>query len=270
LASAAREAESRKAPARVAMGRTDVRGIAESRVGEPLDSELGVLKVTDRAGRPLSLVWNYAIHGTALGRANFLLPGDLMAGPSVRMERELGVPALFVNGAVADVSPRPRGWAGVAQAGSALAAGALTAWAEATPEADASLAVVTEAVALPPPALSLRNCLGEWIPKNMTLGLAAALPAAAELTAFAVGETAWVTMPGELGTRLGLDIKAAGGRFRRVYIAGVSNDYLGYFLTPADYQRPSYVACGSLYGVRGGEIMRDAALRALARLPGRR
>ena len=55
-------------------------------------------------------MWNYAIHGTALGRDNFLLSGDLMADASLRLERELGVPALFVNGAVGDVSPRPRGW----------------------------------------------------------------------------------------------------------------------------------------------------------------
>src|SRR5262249_50685102 len=153
-ARAAREAESQKAPARLAMGRTEVRGITESRVSEPLDPELGVLKVTSPAGRPVALVWNYAIHGTALGRGNFLMSGDLMAEASARIERELGVPALFVNGAVADVSPRPRGWAGVAQAGSALAAGALAAWAEATPEPDVPLAVATEAVALPSPALS--------------------------------------------------------------------------------------------------------------------
>jgi hypothetical protein len=271
LESAARDAEAHKVPARLAVGRTDVRGITESRVGEALDSELGVVKVTATEGRPVALVWNYAIHGTALGRSNFLLSGDLMADASLRLERELGVPALFVNGAVGDVSPRPRGWAGVALAGGALAAGALSAWAEARLEPDVALAVVTEPVTLPSPAMSLRNCLGEWVPANMTLGLGAALPSATELIALAVGETAWVTMPGELETRLGLDIKAAAGhRFRGVYIAGVSNDYLGYFLTASDYRRPSYIACGSLYGERGGQIMRDAALKALARLPARR
>ena len=55
-------------------------------------------------------------------------------------------------------------------------------------------------------------------------------------------------------------------RFPHVFIAGLANDYLGYFLTPASYRRPSYVACGSLYGERGGEIVRDAALAALRRL----
>jgi hypothetical protein len=55
-------------------------------------------------------------------------------------------------------------------------------------------------------------------------------------------------------------------RFPHVFIAGLANDYLGYFLTPASYRRQSYIACGSLYGERGGEIVRDAALAALRRL----
>ena len=152
-------------------------------------------------------MWNYAIHGTALGRDNFLLSGDLMADASLRLERELGVPALFVNGAVGDVSPRPRGWTGVATAGSALAAGALSAWAAARQDTDQRLEVVTERVILPSPALSLRNCLGEWIPSNVLLGLAGALPSSAELIALTLGGTAWVTIPGELETRLGLDVK---------------------------------------------------------------
>lgn len=271
LERAARLAESGKAPARLAVGRSDVAGIAESRVRGPLDTELGLLKVTTLGGRPLALVWNYAIHGTALGRDNFLLSGDLMGDASHRIEQTLGVPALFVNGAVGDVSPRPRGWSGVAAAGSALADAALAAWADARPEASPRLDVVTERVALPSPFLSLRSCLGDWIPSNMALGLAASLPAHAEVMALGVGPTAWVTIPGELETRLGREVKqATGGRFRHVFVSGVTNDYLGYFLTPAAYRHPSYIACASLYGERGGEIVRDAAVTAIRRLQSRR
>ncbi len=268
---AARLAEAGKGPARVAVGRAEVTGIAESRVQGPLDTDLGVLKVTTAAGRPIALVWNYAIHGTALGRENFQLSGDLMADASRRLEHDIGAPALFVNGAVGDVSPRPRGWPGVAAAGQALAAGARAAWATARPEPSARLEVVTERVMLPLPSASLRNCVADWIPSNVSVGLARSLPSESEVIALAVGATAWVTIPGELETRLGLDVKAAAGpRFRHVFIAGVANDYLGYFVTPAAYRRPSYIACASLYGERGGEIMRDAAIAALRRLGSRR
>jgi hypothetical protein len=267
LVRATRQAEAGKTAARVGAGRAEVTGIAESRVQGPLDTELGVLKVTTLAGLPVALVWNYAIHGTALSRDNFLLSGDLMADASLRLERELGVPALFVNGAEGDVSPRPRGWIGVGTAGSALAAGALAAWAAAREDSDQRLEVVTERVILPSPALSVRNCLGEWIPSNVLLGLAGALPSSAEIIALTLAGTAWVTIPGELETRLGLDVKEGmRQRFPHVFIAGLANDYLGYLLTPASYRRPSYIACGSLYGERGGEIVRDAALAALRRL----
>ena len=98
-----------------------------------------------------------------------------------------------------------------------------------------------------------------------------ALPISAGLTAVRIGATAWVTIPGELQTRLGLDIKTAGRRgFDETFVAGYSNDYLGYFLTRQDYRRPSYVACGSFYGETGGEIVRDAAVELLGRLAGAR
>jgi hypothetical protein len=268
LERAAREAEARKGPATVAWGRTEVRDVADSRVRERLDPELGALRVARPDGRPVALVWNYAIHGTALGRDNFLLSGDLMGEASARLERELGAPALFVNGAVGDVSPRPRGWPGVTAAGEALAAGALRAWAGAG-AGSRTIEVARARLTLPAPTVALRNCLGGWAPGWMTLGLSAAVPSTSEIIAVSVGRTGWVTIPGELDTRLGTAIKAAGrGRFDRVFIAGVSNDYLGYFLAPEHYRRPSYIACGSLYGERGGEIVRDAALAALERLTG--
>lgn len=263
---AAREAEQRKVAARIGSARSEVRDIAESRVRRPLDPELGVVKLTGLDGRPVALLWNYAIHGTALGRDNLLLSGDLMGEASARLEREIGAPALFVNGSVGDVSPRPRGWAGVAAAGDALAGGARRAVEEVRTEPN-RLEVVRERIALPAPMLAVRNCVGGWAPAWLTVGLSEELPSSAEIVALLIGRTAWVTVPGELQTSLGLDIKAAGREgFSHVFIAGVSNDYLGYFLGPGEYRRPSYIACASLYGERGGQLIRDAAIEALRRL----
>jgi len=263
----AREALQRRAPARVVAGKTTVTGIATSRLDQPLDPELGVLKITGVDGRPLALVWNYAIHGTALGHGNFQLSGDLMGEASARLERETGVPALFVNGAAGDVSPSVKGWPAVESIGSALATSALATWSALPAGRDGSLDVVESRVPLPDPTLSVHNCLGAWMPGRVRIGFGRIMPASAGLTAMRIGETAWVTVPGELQTRLGLDVKSAGyGRFAQTFVAGYSNDYLGYFLTRQDYARPSYVACGSFYGERGGEVMRDAAVELLHRL----
>jgi hypothetical protein len=267
MEAAAREAERRREPARASTGLATVPGIGRSRLGQPLDPELGVLKITGARGRPVALVWSYAVHGTALGRGNFLLSGDLMAEASARLERETGTPALFVNGAAGDVSPLRRGWGGVEGAGAALADGALALWRGMGEGEEVPLASQAIRVRLPKPALSLHNCLGGWAPRFARIGLGSALPPSSELLALRIGDGAWVTVPGELQTRLGLEIKKAGRRhFAQVFVAGYSNDYLGYFLTREDYAKPSYIACGSLYGERGGEILRDAATELLERL----
>ena len=157
------------------------------------------------------------------------------------------------------------------QSGAALAAGALAAWRTLPSGHDLRLQVAHSEVSLPDPALSLRNCAGGWVPRAVRVGLAGALPTTARLTAMRIGGTAWVTIPGELQTRLGLDIKTAGRRsFEETFVAGYTNDYLGYFLARQDYARPSYVACGSFYGERGGETLRDAAVELLGRLGGTR
>jgi len=62
-------------------------------------------------------------------------------------------------------------------------------------------------------------------------------------------------------------VKAEGhARFDQVFVAGVSNDYLGYFLSPEAFDRPSYIACASLYGEGGGEAVSAAATALLRRL----
>lgn len=268
---AARQAERRKRPATVGTGWSEVAGITDSRVHGPLDPELGVLKVMGADNRPIAVVWNYAIHGTMLGRTNSKLSGDVMGDASARIEEQLGAPTLYVNGAVGDVSPRQHGWDGVAATGKLLSAAVLALWPRIASDPDQRVMTGAETAALPAPALELRNCLGRWIPRGTRLGLHSALPAAAAIAVVSVGRSAWVTIPGELDTQLGLDIKTAGrARFARTFVAGVANGYQGYFLAAQHFRTPSYVSCGSLYGERGGEIVRDAAIGALRELGERR
>jgi neutral ceramidase len=268
---AARQAERRKRSATVGTGSGEVAGITDSRVHGPLDPELGVLKVMGTDNRPIAAVWNYAIHGTMLGRSNSKLSGDVMGDATARIEEQLGAPTLYVNGAVGDVSPRQHGWDGVAATGKLLSAAVLALWPRIAPDPDQRVMTGAETAALPAPALELRNCLGRWIPRGTRLGLHSALPAAAEIAVVSVGRSAWVTIPGELDTQLGLDVKAAGkARFTRTFVAGVANGYQGYFIAAQHFRTPSYVSCGSLYGERGGEIVRDAAIGALRELGERR
>jgi hypothetical protein len=54
----------------------------------------------------------------------------------------------------------------------------------------------------------------------------------------------------------------------RSLVAGLTNDYLGYFTTARDFDRPGYVSCATIYGPHTGVCLAGAAadlVRATAR-----
>jgi hypothetical protein len=262
VVAAIRQADAARRPARLAMASVTTPDVARNRLRQPLDPELLVVKVTSAQGEPLALVWNYAIHGTTLGPRNLRLSGDVMGEASRRLEHDLGVPVLFVNGAVGDVSPARHGEAATAELGTALAARARAGWSTAAPIARPALAIGVATATLPAPRLSARNCLRGWSPRALGVPLASIFPRETSLTAVAIADTGWVTFPGELQTSLGRRIKEATG-LRHTLVAGLSNDYLGYFVAADDYDRPSYVSCGSVYGPATGGCLAEGAASLL-------
>ncbi len=260
---AVRQADAARRPARLATASVSAASLVRNRLRQALDTEMLVVRVTAAGGEPVALVWNYAIHGTTLGPRNLLLSGDVMGEASVRLEHALGVPVLFVNGAVGDVSPAGHGERATAEIGAELAAVAQAGWSAATPLTRPTLAVGVTTATLPPPRLPLRNCLSGWAPRGLAVPLGAVFPRETTLTAVAVGDTGWVTFPGELQTRLGRAIKEA-ATVRHPLVAGLSNDYLGYFAAAADYDRPHYVSCANIYGPDAGGCLAGAAAALLS------
>jgi hypothetical protein len=257
---AVRRAETAKSPARVGSASVVAPALTVGRLRQEVDREIVVLKVVSEAGPPIALLWNYAIHGTMLPAVNLRLSGDVMGIAGRELERMTGVPALFVNGAVGDVSPARHGGVEAAHAGRELAAAVFSGWETARAVRADPLVVGSTRVPLPGPFLSIRNCTSRWVPGWLTLPLRLVLPADAELIGGRLGDVAWVTVPGELQSWLGEVVKRAGRRgTRHAFVAGLSNDYLGYFITEADYDRVAYVACASLYGPEAGERLTRAA-----------
>jgi hypothetical protein len=264
---AARLAEEGKRPVRVGAGHGEVRGISKSRVRLPTDPEVGVLKVVTVTGAPVALLWNYAIHGTVLGPHNRLLSGDVMGFASGLLERHFRVPTLYTNGAVGDVSPSQKGWEGVRESGSELAHAVQRVWERIPLEPRAGLGVLSEPIPLPPPRLSVRNCVGRWVPAWIHVGLGWAFPRSTEMVGIAIGASAWITVPGELQTRLGQAIKARGRQlFPLAFVVGLSNDYVGYLLAPEEFRKGGYIGCAALYGEGGGQLVVERAGEILRRL----
>lgn len=269
LVDAGLQAYRARVPARVGAAVRTGPDLTVGRIGLPVDRDLAVVRIESESGRPIAVLWNYAIHGTMLGARNLRFSGDVTGLASLALERALAVPALFVNGAVGDVSPRRHGLEPMRAAAAELADAVQRVWREAEPSARVPLRLRRARVALPGPSLSLRNCVAGWIPSGLTLPLGWALPRETEIVAGAFGDTAWVAVPGELQSALGRDVKErSGAPWRRILVAGLSNDYLGYFVTPADYQRPTYVTCVSLYGPTAGERLARAAAEILRQLAG--
>ena len=264
---AVRRADAVRGPARVALGVVAAPALVRSRLGSPLDPELVVLAVRRTTGAPVALVWNFAIHGTMLGASNLRPSGDVMGATSRALEDMIGAPALFVNGAVGDVSPARHGRAALGEVAGELANAARAAWERATPVGAGPLLARIARVPLPSPRLSLHNCLGGWMPAAVRLPLDGAFPGETTLTAVALGDIAWAALPGEPATALGLRIKSQARRtFRHAFVAGVSNDYVGYLVTAADHGRPSYVTCGSVYDARTGDDLTERAVELLREL----
>jgi hypothetical protein len=264
---AVRRADDARAPARVTVGVAAAPAIVRSRLGGPLDPEVVVLAVRRTGGAPVALVWNFAIHGTVLGARNLTLSADVMGAASEALEHAVRAPALFVNGAVGDVSPAGHGRRALADIAAALVETARAAWERATPIGAGPLLARVAKVDLPSPRLSLHNCLRGWMPGVVTVPLDGAFPSETTLTAVALGDIAWVALPGEPATALGLRIKTEARRsFRHAFVAGVSNDYVGYLVTAADHARPSYVTCASLYAARTGDELTERAIALLREL----
>ena len=71
----------------------------------PVDRKIGLLRIDKIDGNPMVLIANYPIHGTVLGPKNLLISGDAPGIVSEYIEQKIGVPLLFINGALGNLAP---------------------------------------------------------------------------------------------------------------------------------------------------------------------
>lgn len=71
----------------------------------PVDRRIGLLRIDKKDGSPLALIANYPIHGTVLGPQFVQISGDAPGIVSEYVERKIGAPVLFVNGAAGNLAP---------------------------------------------------------------------------------------------------------------------------------------------------------------------
>jgi hypothetical protein len=72
----------------------------------PADDTVLVARITDRSGGLVGVVVNYACHPTTLAWENTLISPDYVGAMREEVERAMGAPGVFLQGACGDLGPR--------------------------------------------------------------------------------------------------------------------------------------------------------------------
>ena len=108
IAGAVVEANSKLAPARMAIGVTRLEGFNRNRQTkiEPKssDTDLGVMRFDDSSGKSIAIVVNFTAHPTMLPSGTLKFSADFVGAMKATVEKELGGVAVFMQGAAGDQS----------------------------------------------------------------------------------------------------------------------------------------------------------------------
>ena len=267
----------------------------------PIDPEVGVLLAQRPNGSPLAVLCNFTAHPIcAMSQA--LVSADFPGFATAAVEAALGpgVTALFTQGACGDVNPpvvrrnvRDAREIGLQLAGEVLrVAGSLLPeevspverrvqiaskhvnWAYRTdlpPQDEAARAYAAATAEIEQlrrdgaAEADIRRKANEHRLVREQFGLTrnVARREEGEIQLLAIGDSAWVGVPGELFCQIGLDIKEQ-SPFAHTYVVGYANCYQGYFPTPIAYEEGGYeVNMGrwSRFTAAAGESVQETALR---------
>lgn len=102
------EANSRLAPARMAVGSVELEGFNRNRQTKiepkPSDRELAVMRFDDASGKPVAILVNFAAHPTMLPSGTLKFSADYVGALKAEVTRETGAAAIFMQGAAGDQS----------------------------------------------------------------------------------------------------------------------------------------------------------------------
>lgn len=256
----------------------------------PTDSSVPLV-VFEVAKKPVACLVNFAMHSdTTSGRhASADYPGHLARaltaakGETMISAFQLGCCG-DVNHVNVNLADAQKGTGESSRIGTRLAAAALKAWDERTPIADGPLVVTSETVELPLATVTLADveaakpviaavARGDTpAPKFLDQVQAFKVddvarrlgkPWSVEVQVISLGpDLAWVGLPGEIFTQLGLDVKAA-SPFKTTILAELANGSLGYIPDRKAYPQGQYEVLSSRAAAGSGEKLVESALKQL-------
>jgi len=260
----------------------------------PADPDVGVVRIDAEAGDTIAVIFNHAGHPNTPPGTWFQISGDYPAHASGLIEGELGGVALFTNGAQGSVDVpafKERDWEGMQRKGAWLAREVLAVARDARPaRGDCHLEQATLGLGkrrVDPEyllwargvlaradehAVNIRDGVDEETYARMCVNLADSGPEKydVEMMGLALGGAAFVTVPGELFTEIGLRIKRL-SPLESTFIIGLANGCLGYIPTGRAIREGGYATRpGSSCLIEDAEdLIVEHALMLLGRLHAR-
>lgn len=226
--------------------------------GRPLEQVTSVRLAGDRTSVTLL---HYAAHPTLLSEHWNVTHGDWPGAWAGQRRRRM-----FFNGAMGDLSPvaeSPRQMAAMLEG--ALESGDLSTFAQ--PTLTASSAPVLPDKPRPHPNFAARNTIPAPLAQTLVDRFA---PPSGEVVAVRLGLVAWIGVPCELASIPGLRIMDAAKR-RGIdvpLVVSFANEWMGYVVTPEQYDAGEYEATLSFYGPGMAEHVVSAAVEALTAITG--
>ena len=236
----------------------------------PIDPEVGVLKVENMDGSTLGAIINFSCHDNAGGIAG--ISADYAEYATRVIENVEGGEsvALFMPGACGNISPRPD----AKKTGKILGAEALKTLVRIPTVEDVQLATIRREIDLPLRKfeLQLSEIRKIWpsgedvFRKEMDfLKQVKEDQISTYVQALAIGDTAFVSVPGEMFVELGLEIKRK-SPFEHTFVVELANDYVGYIPTRVAFEEGGYEtlnARSSRVAPEAGEIVVENTLNML-------
>ena len=230
----------------------------------PVDREIGLIRVDNAAGKPLALVANYAMHGTAMSGLNTLISGDAPGIVASYVEDKLGAPMLYVNGAAGNISPIYSVYpdarsAHLGEFRVLLGDKILAANAKLPPgRAAVNMRLEQEWVEIPRKAgLGWTEDLGAYLKDNSLIRL--------PVRYWQIGKEAVVwAAPLELFCEIALKVRSR-SRFAHTWFFGYANGWLGYLPTKAAYAEGGYEPSVAPFSDEGEALLEKAVLKRVGK-----
>jgi hypothetical protein len=92
----------------VRTGRSDL-GVNRRDTSSPIDPRLVILSLMDESGEERGFLFHYSCHLTVLGVENYQISADWLAPVRERLQKDLGCPFMYLQGAEGNVDPVSRG-----------------------------------------------------------------------------------------------------------------------------------------------------------------